>query len=152
MEELNKSKEEIMKKVQDYKEIIESFSALLKEENQALSDFSLDIISSLYEKKSQTVMAYRTMVAYFIKNRESLRELSDDERMALKNSSQALDELLQENDRLLRTRMETSKTVMDSIVNIAKVTNNANATSYGNHGHYTPLDNSKNALAINRTL
>lgn len=150
MEELNK--EELRRKIQDYKDIIESFSALLKEENQALSDYSLDIVSALYEKKSLTVMAYRSMVAFFIKNSESLRELSDEERLSLKNCSQALDELLQENDTLLRTRMETSKTVMDSIVNIAKVTNNANATSYGHHGNYTPLDNSKNALAVNRTL
>lgn len=42
--------------------------------------------------------------------------------------------------------------VMDTIVNIAKVSNNINATSYGAQGRYSPLDNSKNALAVNRTL
>ena len=41
---------------------------------------------------------------------------------------------------------------MNTIINIAKVTNNRNATSYGAQGRYSPLDNSKNALAINRTL
>ena len=97
-------------------------------------------------------MAYRGLVAYFIKNQALLETINEAEKLDLKNCSQALDELLQENDRLLKTRMETSKTVMDSIVNIAKITNKTNATSYGNNGSYTPLDNSRNALAINRTL
>ena len=41
---------------------------------------------------------------------------------------------------------------MDTIVNIAKVSNNINATSYGAQGRYSPLDNSNSALAVNRTL
>ncbi len=148
----NIEQQDINQKIQDYKEIIASFSELLKTENQALTDFNLELVSSLYEKKLQTVMAYRGLVAYFIKNQALLETINEAEKLDLKNCSQALDELLQENDRLLKTRMETSKTVMDSIVNIAKITNKTNATSYGNNGSYTPLDNSRNALAINRTL
>ena len=78
--------------------------------------------------------------------------MSAEERASLKTEAASLDDLLKENDQLLKTRMETSQTVMNSIINIAKAANNANATSYGSQGKYSPLDNSKNAIAINRTL
>ena len=78
--------------------------------------------------------------------------LDDEKKKELKSVSQELDALLKENDLLLKTRMETSKNVMNTIINIAKVTNNRNATSYGSQGRYSPLDNNKNALAVNRTL
>lgn len=148
----NTNHEELDKKITDYREIIASFSALLREENKALNELDMDTIGRLFEKKAQTVAVYRGLVAFFIKNQDALSTLSAEEKQSLKEESQALNELLQENDQLLKTRMETSKTVMDSIINIAKVTNNANATSYGAQGRYTPLDNSRNALAINRTL
>lgn len=150
MENLNP--QEIKNKIEDYKDVISSFSALLKEENKALNEFDVETVSRLFEKKAQIVGVYRGLVAYFIKNRQYLETLGTEEKKSLKENSQSLDELLQENDKLLKTRMETSKSVMDSIVNIAKVTNKANATSYGSGGNYTPLDNSKNAMAINRTL
>ena len=112
----------------------------------------MDTVGRLFEKKAQTVGVYRGLVAFFIKNQDALSSLSPEEKENLKEESKMLDELLLENDKLLKTRMETSQTVMDSIINIAKVANNANATSYGCQGRYTPLDNSKNALAVNRTL
>lgn len=148
----NISQQEIQNKIEDYKAIIDNFSALLREENKALNEFNVEVVAQLFEKKAQIVGVYRGLVAYFIKNREYLEKLSAEEKQALKVNSQDLDALLQENDKLLKTRMETSKSVMDSIVNIAKVTNKANATSYSAGGNYTPLDNTKNALAINRTL
>lgn len=148
----NTNNEELAKKITDYSEVIASFSALLREENKALNELDMETIGKLFEKKTQTVAVYRGLVAFFIKHQDALASLSAEEKQRLKNESQALDELLLENDKLLKTRMETSKTVMDSIINIAKVTNNANATSYGAQGRYTPLDNSRNALAINRTL
>lgn len=148
----NANNEELSKKIADYREIIAGFSALLREENQALKELDMDTVGALFEKKAHTVGVYRGLVAFFIKNQDVLAALSPEEKQSLKEESKALDNLLQENDQLLKTRMETSKTVMDSIINIAKVTNNANATSYGCQGRYTPLDNSKNALAINRTL
>lgn len=150
MENINQ--EELTKKIYDYREIISSFSNILQEENKALSELDMDTVSGLFEKKSQTVGAYRSLVAYFIKHQEALNTLKEEDRMHLKTETQKLDELLKENDRLLKAKMETSQTVMNSIINIAKVANNANATSYGCQGRYTPLDNSRNALAINRTL
>lgn len=146
------TEEEIRSKINDYTAIIEAFSKLLIEENAALAQFDAETVGKLFEKKSHIVGVYRGLVAYFIKNREYLEQLSTEEKKSMKENSQVLDNLLQENDKLLKTRMETSKTVMDSIINIAKVTNNANATSYGSQGNYTPQDNTKNALAINRTL
>lgn len=143
---------EMNRKIQDYREIIRSFADLLVAENKALTDYDLDVVSSLYAQKAKTVSAYRTLVAFFIKNQDFLSQMPAEDKNSLKEETLRLDNLLQENDLLLKTRMETSKNVMDSIVNIAKVTNNANATSYGAQGKYTPLDSSHNALAINRTL
>lgn len=148
----NMTQEELNKKIADYHEIISGFSALLEEENKALAELDMDTVGRLFEKKAQTVGVYRGLVAFFIKNQDALSSLGDEEKKSLKEASETLNALLLENDKLLKTRMETSQTVMNSIINIAKVANNANATSYGCQGRYTPLDNSKNALAVNRTL
>lgn len=144
--------EDIRQKIADYRNIVSCFSSLLQEENQALREMNMDVISSLFEKKAQTVGVYRSLVAFFIKHKSYLEELSIEERSSLKEEASLLDKLLNENNQLLKTRMQTSQTVMESIINFAKAANNANATSYGSQGKYSPLDNSKNAIAINRTL
>ena len=124
----------------------------MRKENEALRKFDVEAVSNLYEQKSKTVSAYRSMSAFFIKNQKYLAEIDTELKDSLKDASLELDALLKENELLLKAKMETSKKVMDTIINIAKVTNNRNATSYGAHGNYSPLDNNKNALAINRTL
>ena len=139
-------------KVNDFKDIVGSFATLLQSENEALEKLDLDKVGELYEQKTKTVTAYRNMVAYFIKNQESLKQLPEAERDNLRDISQNLDALIRKNDMLLKTKMQTNKVVMDSIINIAKVTNNANSTSYGAQGKYSPLDNNSNALTVNRTL
>ena len=139
-------------KVNDFKAIVGSFATLLQAENEALEKFDLNKVGELYEQKTKTVTAYRNMVAYFIKNQESLKQLPETERSNLREISQNLDALIRKNDMLLKTKMQTNKMVMDSIINIAKVTNNANSTSYGAQGKYSPLDNNSNALTVNRTL
>ena len=139
-------------KVNDFKAIVGSFATLLQAENEALEKFDLNKVGELYEQKAKTVTAYRNMVAYFIKNQESLKQLPEPERDNLRDISQNLDALIRKNDMLLKTKMQTNKVVMDSIINIAKVANNANSTSYGAQGKYSPLDNNSNALTVNRTL
>ena len=150
MEELQL--EEINNKVEDLLAVIDGFADLLKTENEALRKFDVEAVGSMYEQKAKIVSAYRSMSAFFIKNQNYLSNADTELKQDLKDASQELDSLLKENELLLKTRMETSKNVMDTIINIAKVTNNRNATSYGAHGTYSPLDNNKNALAINRTL
>ncbi len=150
MEELRL--EEINNKIADLQEVISGFATLLKAENEALRKFDAEAVGAMYEQKAKTVAAYRSMSAFFIKNQDCLSKADAELKAELKEASQELDALLKENELLLKTRMETSKNVMDTIINIAKVTNNRNATSYGAHGTYSPLDNNKNALAINRTL
>ena len=144
--------EEINNKVDDLLDIIDNFIEILEAENAALRSFNVEAVSSMFEHKSKTVAAYRSMSAYFIKNSKALYLIEEDLKQDLKEESKALDSLLKENELLLKTRMETSKNVMNTIINIAKVTNNCNATSYGARGTYSPMDNNKNALAINRTL
>ena len=150
MEELQL--DEINDKVADLQDVILGFADLLRKENEALRKFDVEAVSNLYEQKSKTVSAYRSMSAFFIKNQKYLTEIDTELKDSLKEASLELDALLKENELLLKAKMETSKKVMDTIINIAKVTNNRNATSYGAHGNYSPLDNNKNALAINRTL
>ena len=153
MENLDQVKpDDIRQKIADYRNTINVFSDLLQKENSALRDLDMSTIEKLFEKKAQIVGMYRTLVAFFIKNKETLNILSTEERASLKTEAAALDDLLKENDQLLKTRMETSQTVMNSIIKIAKAANNANATSYGRLGTYSPQDNSKNAIAVNRTL
>lgn len=144
--------DDIRQKVLDYKDVINGFKIILTEENKALEGFEADKVANLFEQKTKAVAAYRSYVAYFIKNQEALNTLEEEYKQQLKEMSLQLDALLQENDTLLRTRMETSKSIMDSIVNMAKANSNASSTSYGCQGNYSPAESSKNAIAVNRTL
>lgn len=139
-------------KVEELKQIVNSFIGFLEQENAALKAFDTTAVSAAYEQKSKLVSAYRSISAYFIKNHQVLEQLDSENKTLLRDLSMALDTQLKENEMLLKTRMEASKTVMDTIISVAKMNNNRNATSYGSHGTYSPLDNNKNALAINRTL
>ena len=143
---------DITKKIQDFSDIMQQFSLLLDEENTALKAFDVKTISKLSAPKQQMVNSYRNMTAFLIKHHTELENIDTNIKLLLKERFLSLDTKLKENDLLLKTRMETSKTVLDSIIRIAKVTNNANATSYGARGMYSPLDNNRNALAINQTL
>ena len=89
---------------------------------------------------------------FFIKNKAAVSAFEGPDKDELKELSKNLDKSLKQNELLLKTRMEAEQKVMDTFIHIAKVTNNSNATSYGAHGTYTPLDNNRNALAFNRTL
>lgn len=148
----NEAQDILTTKVNDFKEVVSNFAELLTTENEALEASNLQVVNSLYAQKSKTVITYRNMVAYFIQNQDKLNALSKEERDSLREVSKNLDELIHKNDLLLKTKMQANKIVMDSIVSIAKVTNNANATSYGSKGKYSPLDNNSNALTVNRTL
>lgn len=139
-------------KVNDFCEIIGSFSELLKAENAALEAYEVQKVGEMYEQKVQLVTAYRNMTAFFIKNQDSLKNLDPEIRSTLKTTATNLDSLLKENEKLLKAKMQTSKMVMDTVVNLVKMNNNANSTSYGAQGKYSPMDNNSNALSINRTL
>ena len=109
------------------------------------------LAASAFINVAKTV-SHRGKISISKKLRDEAKAENDRLKKELKEASHDLDELLKDNELLLKTRMETSKNVMNTIINIAKVTNKSNATSYGAHGNYSPLDNNKNALAINRTL
>ena len=150
MEETGKT--ELLQKIDDYNEVLVNFSNVLRQENQALNAFDVDAVSALLEQKSKLSLAYRTMVAFFIKHQEELKGIADGVKEQLKHNSLELEKLFRENDLLLKTRMEASKTVVGAIVDATKMAAVAQATSYGAHGTYAPLTSRDSAIAVNRTL
>ena len=149
---MEKIAKEIETKSQDYCEIVERFSALLSEENEALRAYDIKKVGAMLENKAQVVGAYRSIVGYFIKNQNEMKKLPSERQQQMKELSQKLETLMKENDILLNTKMQTSKTVMDTFVNIAKKASDANSTSYGSGGKYSKIDNTRSAMAINQTL
>ena len=143
---------EILAKMDIMKQIVSGFIDVISNENNALKLNDVKTVKALYEQKLKTIAAYRSMSAYFIKNSELISSFNNPAKDELKNLSKELDACLKTNELLVKTRMEAGKKVMDTFINIAKVTNNTFATSYGAQGRYTPLDNNHNALAFNRTL
>lgn len=143
---------DLQKKISDYQEIILTFAELLQQENQALRDYDIIKVSEMYEQKAKIVAVYRNLVAFFIKNQHFLAAMDNEAKSKLKEDSLKLDALLQENNLLLKTRMETSKSVIGTIVGVAKMTTKSNSTSYGAQGNFSPLDSQHSAMAINRTL
>ena len=150
MEELQAK--EIAEKIELMKQIVSGFTEVISKENEALKNSKAEEVKVLYEQKVKTVAAYRSLSAFFIKNRAAVAAFEGKEKEELKELSVVLDKALKTNELLLKTRMEAGQKVMDTIINIAKKTNKSNATSYGAQGNYTPLDNNYNALAFNRTL
>lgn len=146
------STEEIAVKFSDYREIVAGFSDLLGVENQALRDYDVEKVGQLHEQKVKIVSAYRSIVGFFIKNQNLLQEVSEEERLQLKELSQKLNDLMEENEMLLKTKMQTNQAVMDSFVKIARVSTAANSTSYSAGGKYSPVDSTQSALTVNRTL
>ncbi|MBQ8465186.1 MAG: hypothetical protein IJ545_04170 [Alphaproteobacteria bacterium] len=144
--------EDLMQKINDYNDIIVNFSEVLKQENQALKEFDVAKVSSLFEQKSKLSLAYRSMVAFFIKHQEELKGLNEITRELLKKNSLELEKLFKENDLLLKTRMEASRTVVGAIVDATKMAVEAQATSYGARGTYAPIGSRNSAMAVNRTL
>ncbi len=144
--------QEILNKIEIMKQIIVGFTEIINKENDALKVNDMQTTKSLYEQKLKTVAAYRSMSVFFIKNKDSIALFGGEAKQELKELSSKLDQTLKTNELLLKTRMEACKKVMDTFINIAKTANKSNATSYGAHGNYTPLDNNRNALAFNRTL
>lgn len=150
MENLND--QEIASKIEMMLSIVTSFSAVITQENELLQAGNVKQIKSLYEQKIKTVAAYRSLCAFFIKNRDAVKEYQSPQKEELQKASALLDEQLKRNEMLLKSRMDATKAVMNTFINIAKKTNAAQASSYGSKGAYTPLDSSHNALAFNRTL
>ena len=64
---------DINTKINEYKEVIMHFAALLENENQALRAYNIDAVTALLEEKTKLVTSYRAMVAYFIKNQEKVK-------------------------------------------------------------------------------
>ncbi len=143
---------EMKKKIDDYVDVITQFMALIQQENEALRAYNVIKVSDLYPQKAKIVAAYRNMVAFFIKNQHILHSMPEEEQENLKKISTGLDSLLQENNVLLKTRMETSESVIGSIVNAAKASTKTNATSYGAHGQFARVDNHHSSMAINSTF
>ena len=143
---------DIEQKLKDYEEIVTGFRNLLMTENEALNSYDIERVKSLYAMKEKTVSAYRNLVAFFIRNKTLLAEADAKRREHLKELSTALEDLIKQNDMLLKSRIETSETVMNAIVSAAKMMNNINSTSYGAGEKYSPSDNRKNAIAVNGTF
>ena len=146
------SAEEVAVKFNNYREIVAGFADLLSVENQALRDYDVEKVGQLHEQKVKIVSAYRSIVGFFIKNQNLLQEISEEERLQLKELSQRLNDLMKENETLLKTKMQTNQAVMDSFVKIARVSTAASSTSYSAGGKYSPVDSTQSALTVNRTL
>jgi len=139
-------------KISDYNEVIISFADVLRQENLALQAFDVAAVSNLYEQKSKLSLAYRSMVSFFIKHQEELKNISEEDKSTLRKNSLELEQLFKENDLLLKTRMEASKSVVGAIVDATKMAAESQATSYGAQGTYARLNNQNSAMAINSTF
>lgn len=148
----NLDEQEIEIKIEMMLSVVSSFSEVIAKENEALKSGDIKGVRALYEQKIKTVAAYRSLCAFFIKNREVIKEYNSELKEDLKKASDYLDNQLKRNEMLLKTRMDAGKAVMDTFINIAKKTTVAQASSYGAKGAYAPLDSSHSALAFNRTM
>lgn len=148
----NLDEKEIAAKIEMMLSIVKSFTKVIAAENVALKENDIKAVKDLYEQKIKTVAAYRSLCGFFIKNKDVLSEYQSPDKEELKKASAELDTQLKQNEMLLKTRMDAGRAVMNTFINIAKKTNAAQASSYGARGAYTPLDNSRNALAFNRTM
>ena len=79
--------EEINDKIANLLDVIDEFIDLVDAENNALQAYNVEVVGSLYEKKTKIVAAYRSMSAFFIKNQKYLAEADVELKQELKEAS-----------------------------------------------------------------
>ena len=67
---------EILDKLEMMKQIVIGFTTLIDKENEALRAGDIKGVKALYEQKIKSVAAYRSMSAFFIKNKADAFTLS----------------------------------------------------------------------------
>ena len=101
MEELQAK--EIAEKIELMKQIVSGFTEVISKENEALKNGEAKEVKVLYEQKVKTVAAYRSLSAFFIKNRAAVAAFEGKEKEELKELSVVLDKALKTNELLLKT-------------------------------------------------
>ena len=101
--------QEILDKIEMMKQIVIGFTDVISKENDALKVGDDQTVKVLYEQKLKTVAAYRSLTAFFIKNRAQIAEFVGEAKDELKELSINLDKVLKMNEMLLKVRMEAGK-------------------------------------------
>ena len=85
------STDNLIEKINTYCDIVTEFSKLLETENEALRVYDVEKIAQLYDQKTHIVGAYRSIVAFFIKNQTLLSSIELSYREKLKTLAAGLD-------------------------------------------------------------
>ena len=86
--------QEILDKIEMMKQIVIGFTDVISKENDALKVGDDQTVKVLYEQKLKTVAAYRSLTAFFIKNRAQIAEFVGEAKDELKELSINLDKVL----------------------------------------------------------
>ena len=102
---------------------------LLERENAALERHDADSVGDLLDEKRKLVRAYEIRLRGFEEDPASLKEVDETTRDELADLGTRLTEQMEQNARMLEVAVETSRAVVDSIVEGAKA-QQSGATTY----------------------
>jgi len=135
-------------RVNDLIFICERMITILKAENTALKEFKVSPVSEHLEEKTKLSLFYERHMKSVRRNPESYKAVEKDLLETLKDLGQSMDELLDENGKLLKIAMETNRRVLKATVAAAKA-HVPHSGAYGNTGHVGPQGNQSVAVSIN---
>ncbi|MBL6958352.1 MAG: flagellar export chaperone FlgN [Rhodospirillales bacterium] len=93
---------------------------ILVKENEALRKRKADVVSETFKEKDTLCRAYEARAKSLRENADSLGEVEESTRKELRDLTKKIDELTEENARLLSIGIEVNKRVMDAVSDAVK--------------------------------
>lgn len=113
--------------------VAEQLIGLLTEENAALRTHDTSVSRRRGDEKTRLANAYAALFAGFAKDETALAGLEAETRGVMGEVGRTLEVLTEENGRLLKIAMQSSRTVLDIVAEAAKAIQ-PTAGTYGAHG------------------
>ena len=152
LKERIKSNDGNLRKVDGMISVMKQFCSLLKKENASLEKYKLKDVEKFVDAKDKIIGVYGELYQFFAENPDIMRNLDGDKKKEIATVSNALQELMMKNEDLLRVNIDTSRRIVDMIIEGARKQVNEESGVYSSKGALGQEKNEKNVLSYNQVF
>ncbi len=138
-------------RVNDLIFICERMIEILTKENDALRNNDGNQVKDRVEEKTQLSLFYERHMKTLQRNPDQLKEVDKDTLTTLRELGEEMNELLDENGRLLKVAMESNRRFMKRVAEAAQV-HSPHSGTYANNGHAGPQGSQAAPVSLNQEL
>ncbi len=140
------------KKLERLLTIVSELCTLLNQENRLLKQQKQSECKNLLEQKAKLSAAYEESFSYFSKNPEILKTLPEKQKSVLKKAATTLENLTQENGRMLKINIEATSRLLNAIIEDVNEQKHARAPLYTRKGSIETDTGNPAAISFNQVL